>query len=143
VALDPLPGFARHRTVMLTATTRSESRDAAAALFAADGGTVTVINDSCGFIVQRVLASIVNIASDIAQRRIASVTDIEDAVTLGLGYPYGPLAWGDRIGPARVLKILNGLHSSTGEPRYRPSPWLRRRAALGVSLRSPEPGRLP
>jgi 3-hydroxybutyryl-CoA dehydrogenase len=141
VALDPLPGFARHRTVMLTATTRTELRDAAAALFASDGAAVTVINDSCGFIVQRVLAMIVNIASDIAQRRIASVPDIEDAVTLGLGYPYGPLAWGDRIGPARVLQILEGLQSSTGEPRYRPSPWLRRRAALGVSLLHPEPVR--
>jgi len=141
VALDPLPGFTRHRTVMLTATTRAESRDAAAALFSSDGTAVTVINDSCGFIVQRVLAMIVNIACDIAQRRIASVTDIEDAVTLGLGYPHGPLAWGDRIGPARVLRILTGLQSSTGEHRYRPSPWLRRRAALGVSLLSPEPMR--
>jgi 3-hydroxybutyryl-CoA dehydrogenase len=141
VAIDPLPGFARHRTLMLTATTRAESRDTAAALFASDGTGVTVINDSCGFIVQRVLAMIVNIACDIAQRRIASVTDIEDAVTLGLGYPYGPLTWGDRIGPARVLQILAGLQSSTGEHRYRPSPWLRRRAALGVSLLSPEPVR--
>jgi 3-hydroxybutyryl-CoA dehydrogenase len=100
-----------------------------------------VINDSCGFVVQRVLASIVNIACDIAQRRIASVADIEDAVTLGLGYPSGPLSWGDRIGPARVLRILSQLSSITGDPRYRPSPWLRRRAMLGASLLLAEPAR--
>jgi 3-hydroxybutyryl-CoA dehydrogenase len=141
IAIDPLPGFAHHRTLMLTATTDSEARDAAAALCGSDGMGFTVINDSCGFIVQRVLATIVNIACDIAQRRIASVADIEDAVTLGLGYPCGPLTWGDRIGPTRVLQILTNLMSSTGDPRYRPSPWLRRRAALGVSLLSAEPMR--
>jgi 3-hydroxybutyryl-CoA dehydrogenase len=141
VAIDPLPGFARHRTLMLTATTHEEAREAAVALCGSDGVGFTVINDSCGFIVQRVLATIVNIACDIAQRRIASVADIEDSVTLGLGYPYGPLGWGDRIGPARVLQILSQLSSLTGDPRYRPSPWLRRRARLGVSLLSAEPTR--
>jgi 3-hydroxybutyryl-CoA dehydrogenase len=141
VAIDPLPGFAQHRTLMLTATTQRETRDAAVALCGSDGTTLTVINDSCGFVVQRVLATIVNIACDIAQRRIASVADIEDAVTLGLGYPRGPLEWGDKIGPARVMQILAKLMSATGDPRYRPSPWLRRRAALGISLLSAEPMR--
>jgi 3-hydroxybutyryl-CoA dehydrogenase len=138
VALDPLPGLARHRTLMLTAVTTPAARDAAAALFAADGVPVTVIHDSAGFVVQRVLATIINIAADIAQRGIASIADIEAAVTLGLGYPRGPLAWGDAIGPARVLQILQNLHAATGDPRYRASPWLARRAALGRSLLSPE-----
>jgi 3-hydroxybutyryl-CoA dehydrogenase len=141
VAIDPLPGLARHRTLMLTATTQADARDAASAICDSDGVGFTVINDSCGFIVQRVLATIVNIACDIAQRRIASIPDIEDSVTLGLGYPFGPLSWGDQIGPARVLQILSTLSSSTADPRYRPSPWLRRRATLGVSLLSAEPMR--
>jgi 3-hydroxybutyryl-CoA dehydrogenase len=141
VAVDPLPGLNRHRTLMLTAVTTPAVRDAAAALFAADGVAVTVINDSAGFVVQRVLATIVNIAADIAQRGIASTADIDAAVTLGLGYPLGPLAWGDAIGAARVLEILHALHATTGEPRYRASPWLRRRAALGRSLLSPEAAR--
>jgi 3-hydroxybutyryl-CoA dehydrogenase len=97
-----------------------------------------VINDSPGFITQRVLATIVNIAAQIAQTGIASVADLEDAVRLGLGYPMGPLTWGDQIGPARVLAILQGLQACTGDPRYRPSPWLARRVALGLSLRTPE-----
>lgn len=138
VALDPLPGLAKRRTLMLSAVTTTAVRDAALALFAADDTSVTVINDSPGFIVQRVLATIVNIAANIAQRGIASVADIEDAVKLGLGYPNGPLAWGDKIGGARVLEILRNMQAVTGDPRYRPSAWLQRRVALGVSLLTPE-----
>ncbi|MGN6330382.1 MAG: hypothetical protein ACTHOD_01865, partial [Motilibacteraceae bacterium] len=42
------------------------------------------------------------------------------------------------IGPARVLGVLEGLQAATGDPRYRPSPWLVRRARLGVSLLTPD-----
>ena len=80
------------------------------------------------------LAVIVNIACEIAQRGIASPADIDDAVRLGLGYPRGPLAWGDLIGPGRVLEILERIQQLTGDPRYRPTSWLRRRAQLGLSL---------
>jgi 3-hydroxybutyryl-CoA dehydrogenase len=138
VAIDPLPGLGRHRTLMLTAATAPDMRDAAHALCAHDGVGVTVINDSPGFIVQRVLATVVNIAAQIAQRGIASVDDIEDAVKLGLGYPQGPLSWGDRIGGAQVLAILRRMLAVTGDPRYRPSLWLERRVALGLSLRTAE-----
>jgi 3-hydroxybutyryl-CoA dehydrogenase len=141
VAIDPLPGLTRRRTLMLTGATSPQTRDSALALFASDGVPATIINDSAGFVIQRVLATIVNIAADIAQRRIASVLDIEDAVKIGLGYPYGPLSWGDRIGAHRILLTLRNLQTGTGEPRYRPSPWLQRRAALGLSLLTPEPAR--
>ncbi len=138
VAVDPLPGLGLHRTLMLTVATTPDRRDAAHALFGADGTRVTVINDSPGFIVQRVLATIVNIAANIAQRGIASVPDLEDAVKLGLGYPHGPLSWGDRLGGDKVLAILRHMQATTGDPRYRPSPWLVRRVALGLPLATPE-----
>ena len=77
---------------------------------------------------------IINIGCDIAQQRIATPEDIDHAVQLGLGYPRGPLAMGDAIGPTRVLAILDALSAYTRDPRYRPSPWLIRRARLGVSL---------
>ena len=57
---------------------------------------------------------------------------------LGLGYPQGPLAWGDALGAARLLRILHELASFYGDPRYRASPWLTRRARLGVSLLAPD-----
>ncbi len=54
--------------------------------------------------------------------------------SVGLGYPHGPLAWGDLLGANTVLSILNNLEQQIGDPRYRPSPWPRRRALLGLSL---------
>jgi 3-hydroxybutyryl-CoA dehydrogenase len=123
---------------MTTPVTVPEYRAAAQALLAADGTPVSMIRDSAGFVAQRVVATIVNIGCEIAQQRIASPEDIDAAVTLGLGYPKGPLALGDALGPARILQILHAIHDFTGDPRYRPSPWLTRRAGLGVSLLTQE-----
>ncbi|MCB1755451.1 MAG: 3-hydroxyacyl-CoA dehydrogenase, partial [Gammaproteobacteria bacterium] len=109
-------------------------RNATWAALAAAGFPVSLIQDSPGFVVQRVLAMVVNIGCDMAQQQIATPQDIDRAVTLGLAYPQGPLALGDTLGPRRVLHILDELHSYYRDPRYRPSPWLIRRARLGVSL---------
>ena len=138
VAIDPLFGYAKRRTLMTTPVTLPEVRDAAHALLASDGVPVSVIKDSPGFVAQRVVAHIVNVGCDIMQMRIASPADLDRAVTLGLGYPRGPLAMGDSIGAGRVLAILESMHDFFQEPRYRPSPWLKRRAQLGVSLLTPE-----
>ena len=138
VALDPLPGLDKRRTLMLSPVTAPQVRDSMHGLLAAGGVPVTVINDSPGFISQRILAVIVNIAANIAQCRIASVSDIEAAVTLGLGYPQGPLSWGDEVGTEAIVEILENLHDQTLDPRYRLSPWLRRRDLCGVPLLTEE-----
>ena len=128
----------KRRVLATNPATRSDMRDAAHALFARDGKAVSVIRDSGGFVTQRVVASIVNIAADMCQQRVCSPADLETAVTLGLGYPHGPLAMGDLYGPTSVLEILFNLQTVYGDPRYRPSPWLRRRGALGLSLKHEE-----
>ena len=138
VAVDPLFGFSKRRTLMKTPVTTREVAQTAHALLAADGVAVSVINDSPGFVAQRVVAHIVNVGCDIAQTRIATPEDLDRAVTLGLGYPRGPLAMGDALGAKRILAVLEAMHEFYQEPRYRPSPWLRRRAGLGVSLLTPE-----
>jgi len=138
VAVDPLFGFAKRRTLMTTPVTRPEVRDAAHGLLAADGVPVSVIKDSPGFVAQRVVAHIVNVGCDIMQMRIAAPEDLDRAVMLGLGYPRGPLGLGDALGPQKILAVLEAMHSFFLEPRYRPSPWLKRRARLGVSLLTPE-----
>ncbi|HSP30572.1 MAG TPA: 3-hydroxyacyl-CoA dehydrogenase family protein, partial [Halomonas sp.] len=76
---------------------------------------------------------IVNVGADIAQQGVAEPTTIDRAVELGLGYPFGPLRMGDHYGATRIMTILTNLLDATGDPRYRPSPWLRRRAALQMS----------
>lgn len=124
----------KRRVLMTNPATRADMRDAAHALFARDGKAVSVIRDSGGFVTQRVVAAIVNIATDMCQQQICSPQDLETAVTLGLGYPRGPLALGDLLGPSNVLEVLFNMQTVYGDPRYRPSPWLRRRGAIGLSL---------
>jgi 3-hydroxybutyryl-CoA dehydrogenase len=124
----------KRRVLATNPATRTDMRDAAHALFARDGKAVSVIRDSGGFVTQRVVAHIVNIASDICQQGVCSPSDLETAVTLGLGYPQGPLAMGNLYGPTNVLEVLFNMQTVYGDQRYRPSPWLRRRGAIGLSL---------
>jgi 3-hydroxybutyryl-CoA dehydrogenase len=134
LGIDTLFGCAGRLTLMSNPATSKALAARAQALFGVGGQGVTLIEDSAGFIVQRVLASIINIGCDIVQQGICSPDDLDGAVVLGLGYPRGPLAWGDLLGARRVLTILQNLQRSSGDPRYRPSPWLTRRAQLGLSL---------
>lgn len=138
VALDWLFSQASCAAVFTNPLTSAHSVARAVALLTPLSASVRVLRDSNGLLSQRVLASIVNIACDMAQQGIASPQDIDAAVTLGLGYPQGPLAWGDALGPQCLLHILQTLHASTGDPRWRPSPWLQRRALLQCSLLTTE-----
>lgn len=138
VGIETLFDLSRRRVVMRNPATDAEYSLMAQGLFSADGTAVSVIRDSAGLVAQRVVAHIVNVACEMAQQGIAQPADIDRAVTLGLAYPHGPLAWGDLLGADTVLSILQSLQTHSGDPRYRPSPWLSRRAALGLSLLHPE-----
>ena len=134
LAIDALFDNPTHHVLMTNPATEAAAVAAASAALGANGARIRVIRDSAGLIAQRVVAHIVNIACEIAQQGVASPSDIDHAVLLGLGYPHGPLAWGDRLGPSTVLTVLRNLHEQSGDPRYRPSSWLARRAKLGLSL---------
>jgi 3-hydroxybutyryl-CoA dehydrogenase len=138
VAVDMLGRFAGRRTLMKTPMTSPDVLGAAVAALSSENRPVTVINDSPGFVVQRLLCMIVNIGTRIAELRIAAPADIDTAVELGLNYPKGPLALGDALRGDRVLAVLDGMHAITLDPKYRATAWLRRRARLGVSLHTPD-----
>lgn len=134
ISIDMLTDFSKHRTLMPSIATDKTYIDQAHAIFAANDHGVSIIAESVGFVAQRVLAMVINLACDIAQQSIATTADIDKAVKLGLGYPYGPISWGDVLGTRRILLILERITMHTGDPRYRPSPWLQRRAGLNLSL---------
>ncbi|MBR9927099.1 MAG: 3-hydroxyacyl-CoA dehydrogenase [Gammaproteobacteria bacterium] len=138
IAIDTFAGLDKRRSLMVTPITDATVVRAAQALFHHDGTPVSTLNDSTGFVLQRLVACIVNIGAEIAQQRIAAPATIDRAVELGLGYPLGPLRLGDHYGGERVLTILNNLQSATGDPRYRASLWLKRRVMLGVGLTTDE-----
>ncbi|WP_201575767.1 3-hydroxyacyl-CoA dehydrogenase [Psychrobacter immobilis] len=147
VAIDMLTDLSQHRTLMPSIVTEDNFVAQAYALFSrnnkfgksSDEGSnmavdATLITESTGFVAQRVVTMVINLGCDIAMQGIATPKDIDNAVKLGLGYPYGPISWGDELGAERILLILERIYGLTGDPRYRPSPWLQRRAKLGVSL---------
>lgn len=134
VAIDMLYGIEKHRTLMPSLITEVTYSHAAHSIFNLDGAMVSTIGESIGFVAQRILAMVINLGCDIAQQAIASVDDINAAVRLGLGYPFGPIEWGDEIGSNKILLILNRITALTSDPRYRPSPWLQRRVALSLPL---------
>jgi 3-hydroxybutyryl-CoA dehydrogenase len=116
VGIDMLidDAITKRRVLATNPATRIDMRDAAHALFARDGKAVSVIKDSGGFVTQRVVATIINIASDICQQSICTPEDLETAVTLGLGYPQGPLAMGNLYGPTNVLEVLFNMQTVYG-----------------------------
>jgi 3-hydroxybutyryl-CoA dehydrogenase len=79
-------------------------------------------------IVERILAMLINEAADALFWQVASATDIDLAMTKGVNYPKGLLAWSDEKGAAHWLGVLERLQAAYGEDRYRPSPQLRRMA---------------
>jgi 3-hydroxybutyryl-CoA dehydrogenase len=75
---------------------------------------------------ERILAMLINEAIDAVFMQVASPADIDLAMTKGVNYPKGLLAWSNEIGLGHVLGALERLQSEYGEDRYRPSPLLRR-----------------
>ena len=85
-------------------------------------------------IFRRILSMLINQAADALYLRIASAHDIDLAMTLGVNYPKGLLAWADELGIPETVKWLSALQDFYGEERYRPSPLLKTMAADGFTF---------
>jgi len=70
----------------------------------------------------RILAMLINEAADALHLGVASARDLDLAMTRGVNYPKGLLAWGDELSPAVVRTIMNQLYQRYQEDRYRCSP---------------------
>lgn len=79
----------------------------------------------------RILAMLINEAAEAVFWQVATVQDIDLAMTKGVNYPKGLLKWADEIGLKKVLNRLQELQDEYGEDRYRPGPLLRRMAREG------------
>ncbi len=79
-------------------------------------------------IFERILVLLINEASDAVFMQVASPAAVDLAMTKGVNYPKGLLAWADELGAGWVLERLESLFAEYGEDRYRPNPLLRRKA---------------
>ena len=80
--------------------------------------------DAPGFIVNRILMPMLNEAIFALGEGVANVRDIDTAIRLGLNHPMGPLTLADFVGLDTCLEICKVLHSTTGDPKFRPAPLL-------------------
>jgi 3-hydroxybutyryl-CoA dehydrogenase len=138
VGYGGIPSVADRQLVEIALGFQTESTvvQQAVLFFQSLGRDVELIHDGPGLIAPRIIACLANEAAYALMEEVATVQDIDTALKLGVNYPYGPLEWADRIGPERILRILQGLQSMTGEDRYRPCPYLRKVAEAGLKFYS-------
>jgi 3-hydroxybutyryl-CoA dehydrogenase len=95
------------------------------------GKTPVTVNDSPGFVSNRVLLPMINEAIFALEANVGTAEAIDTVMKLGMNHPIGPLALADLIGLDICLNILEVLQRDLGDPKYRPCPLLRRTVAAG------------
>ncbi len=97
-----------------------------------DIGKIPVeVNDSPGFVSNRILLPMINEAIYTLNEGVATVEAIDSVLKLGMAHPMGPLALADLIGLDTCLSIMEVLHEGLGDTKYRPCPLLRRMVDAG------------
>ncbi len=90
------------------------------------GKTPVSVEESPGFVVNRILVPLVNEGIGILADGVATKEEIDTAMKLGANHPMGPLELGDLIGLDVCLAIMEVLYSEFGDSKYRPHPLLRK-----------------
>ena len=128
--MNPVP-LMRLVEIVRGLRTSQETIAAVDRLARALGKTPVTVEDSPGFVSNRVLMPMINEAISALHEGVADIEGIDTIMRLGMNHPLGPLALADLIGLDTCLAILDVLLSGFGDPRYRASPLLRRYVAAG------------
>ena len=120
--------------------TNTETYETAVTFATSLGKTTAMAEDFPAFIVNRILAPMINEAIYTLYEGVGTVDAIDIAMRLGANHPMGPLELGDFIGLDTVLSIMNVLHEGLADSKYRPCPllvkyveagWLGRKSGRG------------
>ena len=111
-----------------------QAQSAIVGVLQAAGYRVTLLRDVPGMAVMRTVAMLANEAADAVNQGVCSAADADLAMQKGVNYPLGPLAWAERIGLDKVMRVLQHLGEEYGEDRYRVSPLIRRKVASGAKV---------
>ncbi|HKW43740.1 MAG TPA: 3-hydroxybutyryl-CoA dehydrogenase [Thermoplasmata archaeon] len=95
------------------------------------GKEAVEVRESPGFVVNRLLVPMMNEAFNLLQEGVASAADIDKAMKLGTNMPMGPFELADYTGLDIGLDVMEVLHRETGDPKFRPSPLLRKYVRAG------------
>lgn len=100
-------------------------------LAASIGKEPVEVKEGPGFVVNKILITMINEAICVLEEGIASVEDIDKAMKLGANHPMGPLALSDLIGNDTVLHIMETFVTETGDSKYRPARLLKTMVRAG------------
>jgi 3-hydroxybutyryl-CoA dehydrogenase len=95
------------------------------------GKTPVEVNDSPGFVSNRVLMPMINEAAYCVMEGVGTPEAVDTVMKLGMNHPMGPLALADLIGLDTCVSILDVLQRGLGDPKYRACPLLRKYVAAG------------
>ena len=96
------------------------------------GKTPVEVNDYPGFVSNRVLMPMINEAIQAVYEGVASPEAVDKVMRLGMNHPMGPLELADFIGLDTVLAIMEVLYEGFADPKYRPSPLLKKMVYAGL-----------
>ncbi|RMF32643.1 MAG: hypothetical protein D6747_08735 [Chlorobiota bacterium] len=133
VGFNGMPGWTSLSRIELARAlqTSEDATTRARRIFAQLGIETECVEDRVGLVIPRILATLINEAAFAAMEQIATPSDIDRAVTLGVNYPHGLLEWADMLGLECVVRILDALFDEYQEPRYRACPLLRQYIRAG------------
>ncbi len=123
--------------------TTEETIDAARNLLTKMGKECIVVNDSPGFVSNRVLMLTINEAIFLVHERVASPAEVDKMIKECFGHKMGPLETADLIGLDTILLSLEALYESFSDSKYRPCPLLRKMVDAGLYGRKSGAGFYP
>ncbi len=118
--------------------TKHEIAETVKTFFGSVKKETSMVQDSVGMVMPRILCQIINEALFAVNYDIALPKDIDDAMKLGTNYPHGPIEWGEKIGFANVVAVLDALYHNHHEERYRVAPLLRQMSIAGTFWKAKE-----
>lgn len=117
--------------IIRTAATSEETLEAGRDFGQTLGKTFVIVQDSPGFIVNRLITPQILNAIRMVESGIATAKDIDTAMALGLNYPMGPLSLADLIGLDTFLFIANGIYDKLHDEQYAAPALLKKMVAAG------------
>ena len=117
--------------VVRTIVTSQETFDTVYDFAGRVGKTPIAAKDNSGFVVNLLLVPYMLDAIRQVERGVATIEDVDTAMTLGCGYPMGPFVLGDFVGIDTLYRVAEIMYEEYREDRYAPPPLLKRLMTMG------------